>query len=399
MRTLILLSFMISFSTLICQKWQTAEWVNMAGEQVSGKVKIPTRKWQDQSSIQLISNVQSGHWTFITPNDLVLLYTHERDTLLQRLPFGGQNYQLQTLIKGKISLLREVSVANNFFIIHKDSLINLSRYGDDEQLPRLLNGACMRFARRAYSYNTGGLMRIIRALNKCSNKEEPKWLSSKWGMYKWKYAVGVFVSNPYDYGPTDGLILEKNRKHLQLGVERNFVASIPHLSALLQASFYASTIEDIYTKSNVVYNRKIERSYLKFSTGLHFELLPRRAISPFTSAGVTLSMPMKSHWTFSVSNDIPNTGFNGLPSYEELEAEILADIGLFYNFGLRFNLSDKTKLSLTLRSEIYPPVINTRRPFDSKGVLFHGVGYGQKRTPYEDVMLGIILTRSFSMGL
>lgn len=397
--TFILVLFLASFSSLTCQKWQVAEWVNEVEKKDSGLVKIPIKKWKKLSSIQLKSGTKKRYQKKAIDKDLKLLYTLEGDTLLNTVFFDGNYLRLQTLLKGDISLFREVALSNNFFITHNDSLIQLTHHGDNEQLPRLLEGTCTRFARRAYSYNTGGLIRIIRALNKCINEEEPKWLSSKWGKYKWHYTLGAFLSDPPDFGPTDDFVLEKNRTHFQLGVRRNFVASVPHFSSLLQLSYYASNINDYYIKNHVVYQRTIERSFLKFSSGLRFEPLPRRAISPFISGGAILSMHLKSHWVFKISDIVQNTGLNGLPIYEELNAKRLLDIGLFYDFGLRVKVSDKTSINLIIRKEAYPLATSFRRPFGTKNQLFQSVSYNQKGTPPEYMMIGLSLTKAFSMGL
>lgn len=395
MRTLILLSFLISLNTLMGQQWETAEWIYITGESSSGSVEIPRQKWVKLSSIKLKPNIINGRREKFTTDDLLAIYTLEGDTLLRTAFFEGKNHQLQTLLKGEITLLREVTAINNFFILHNDSLIHLNKHTDEEQFPQLLEEECKGFARRSYSYNIGGLMRVTRALNKCINGAESKWLSSKWGMYKWRYTIGAFFSYHddldfiYDLG-------EKKKKHFQLGLERNFTDSAPHLSFLLQTSYNAFTINDFYYVRNIGYKRVVKKSFLKLSTGFRAEFLPRSRISPFILGGGALSKPLKSYWTFNVLDQ--NVSLNGFPVHEEINEKIPSEVGFFLSIGLRVNLSNQTRLSLVIRNEFFPYGIKSNYLSYANTVFVEGLGIAQKTTP-DEYMIGISLARAFSMGM
>lgn len=387
--------FLISF-TVLCQDWQAAEWVNTAGKRDSGWVQIPIRKWRKLSSIQLKKENSNQYKKSIKAKNLVLVYTLDGDTLLNKVKFAGDDLLLQTLLKGEISLLRKVSRQNNYFITYKDSLIQLSNSEVTEQLPRLLDEDCMRFARRDYSYSTGGLIRITRSLNKCLHEEEPKWLSSKWSKYKWRYTVGLFSSDQegfdisYDIGGT-------KKYHFQVGLERNLTASLPFLSFSLQTSYSGSTVNDDYYEGfNVGYDREIKRSFLKVSTGFRLEYFPRRTISPSFLLGTILAASLKSEWNYTLLDQ--NVSLNGLPSRQQISAHFPPEIGFFSTVGLRINLTTRTRLNLVIRTE-YFPISDRKRYSDTPSrIFFGGIGNAHVMIPNE-YMVGFTLARAFSMGL
>lgn len=386
MRALILLSFLFSFSIVLSQKWQAAEWVNTAGERDSGFVKMPTRKWQKLASIQLKPATKKWYKKASRGKDLVFLHTLEGDTLLNTVFFDEKNLWLQTILKGEFTLLREVASKNNHFLSHKGHLIQLSRFEVEEQLYNLLKEDCTSFDKENYFYNTPGLIRVVRTLNKCIYKEEPKWLSLKWSKYKWRYTLGYFSSDYHELKVSYDLKGAK-KHHFQMGVEHHFLAFLPHFSLLLQTSYTGFTKKDHYIN---VYEREIKRSFLKLSSALRFEFFPRRSITPFISGGVILAATLKSQWTFNL---LPGKGGgNGYPIWKKINTKLPPKMGLSYSAGFRINLSKQTRLSLIMRDESFP-IFNSKRYDSSEKIQF--IGFAHKKIPFE-FMVGITLSRAIS---